>query len=67
MGGISTGEDAVQMLMAGADLVGAGTAVYYRGAEVFDEINRELLDYLKRKKLKSTADINRINQPDHYL
>ncbi|MDC7226440.1 MAG: dihydroorotate dehydrogenase [Spirochaetales bacterium] len=60
MGGITTGEDAVQMLMAGADLVGVGTAVYYRGPGVFGLINEELLSFLKRKGLESITDINRI-------
>ena len=60
MGGITCGEDAVQMLMVGADLVGVGTAVYYRGPEVFGLINKELLSYLKRKGLESVTDINRI-------
>ncbi len=59
-GGISTGEDAVQMFMAGADLVGVGTAVYYRGPEVFSLINEELLSFLKRKGLESVSDISRI-------
>ena len=60
MGGITSGEDAVQMRMAGADLIGVGTAVYYRGPEVFGLINEELLSFLKRKGLKSFTEINRI-------
>ena len=65
MGGISSGSDAVRMFMAGADLVGAGTAVYYRGTEVFGLINEELISFLKRKELRSVSDIDRIYQPDH--
>ena len=64
-GGITTGEDALQMLMAGADLIGIGTAVYYRGPEVFRLINDEITAFLRRKGLKSITDINRIIQPDH--
>lgn len=60
MGGITTGKDAVQMLMAGADLVGVGTAVYYRGPEVFRVINEEITSFLKRKDLNSIHDIDRI-------
>lgn len=60
MGGITSGEDAVQMLMAGADLIGVGTAVYYRGPEVFKEINDEMRSYLKRKEFHSIRDIKRI-------
>ena len=61
MGGITTGEDAVQMLMAGADLIGVGTAVYYRGPEVFRLINEELISFLRKKGLESIREINRIN------
>ena len=61
MGGVTGGNDAVQMLMAGADLVGVGTAVYYRGPEVFGLINSELLSFLERKGLESVTEINRIN------
>jgi len=60
MGGIQSGEDAVQMLMAGADLIGVGTAVYYRGPEVFKKINDEIRSFLKRKDFHSISDIKRI-------
>ncbi|MBI9104765.1 MAG: dihydroorotate dehydrogenase [Spirochaetales bacterium] len=60
MGGIITGEDAVQMLMAGADLVGVGTGVYYRGPEIFGKINKEISDFLERKAIDSVGSVNRI-------
>ena len=41
-GGITTGEDAIEMMMAGATWVGVGTAVYYRGGKVFGEIAGEM-------------------------
>lgn len=46
LGGVTTGEDAVEMFMAGATLVGMGSAVRYRGIDVFDQVNRELADWL---------------------
>ncbi len=46
LGGVSTGEDAVEMIMAGASLVGIGSAVLYRGMDVFDKVNRELDQWL---------------------
>jgi dihydroorotate dehydrogenase (NAD+) catalytic subunit len=46
LGGVTTGEDAVEMFMAGATLVGMGSAVRYRGIQVFDQVNRELTDWL---------------------
>ncbi|MFH1591656.1 MAG: dihydroorotate dehydrogenase [archaeon] len=45
-GGVATGEDAMQMLMAGATVVGVGTAVLDRGVEVFDRINEELAELM---------------------
>ncbi len=42
LGGITTGEDAIEIIMAGASLVGVGTAVRYRGITVFNRINKEI-------------------------
>ncbi len=46
LGGVSTGTDAVEMIMAGASLVGMGSAVRYRGVEVFQKVNEELNQWL---------------------
>nr|WP_320016090.1 dihydroorotate dehydrogenase [uncultured Desulfobacter sp.] len=46
LGGISTGKDAIEIIMAGAMLVGIGTAVRYRGINVFDKVNKEINDWL---------------------
>jgi dihydroorotate dehydrogenase (NAD+) catalytic subunit len=46
LGGISTGEDAIEIIMAGATLVGIGTAVRYRGITVFDKVNKEIDQWL---------------------
>ena len=46
LGGVSTGEDAIEMVMAGASLVGIGTAVRYRGIEVFETVYQEMNDWL---------------------
>ncbi|MHC5035053.1 MAG: dihydroorotate dehydrogenase [Planctomycetota bacterium] len=42
IGGVTTGRDALEMIMAGAAAVGVGTAVYARGIEVFAAIADEL-------------------------
>lgn len=52
MGGISSWEDAVEMMMAGATLVGVGSARYFKGMEVFKEIKDGLEEFLRREKLK---------------
>jgi dihydroorotate dehydrogenase (NAD+) catalytic subunit len=46
LGGITTGEDAVEMFMAGATLAGMGSAVRYRGIQVFDQVHQELATWL---------------------
>ena len=48
-GGVTTGRDAVEMIMAGATLVGVGTAVWYRGVEVLGEIAVELEAFMKKE------------------
>lgn len=41
-GGIYTGEDAIEMMLAGASLVGIGTAVGERGIDVFSKVCDEM-------------------------
>src|SRR3989338_4509673 len=38
VGGITTGRDAIEIMMAGAAAVAIGSAVYYRGIDVFRKI-----------------------------
>ena len=46
LGGITTGEDAIEMIMAGASLVGIGSAVRYRGIDVFQTVSDEMEAWL---------------------
>jgi dihydroorotate dehydrogenase (NAD+) catalytic subunit len=41
-GGVSSGRDAVEMIMAGATAVGVGSAVYEEGPDVFARIAGEM-------------------------
>lgn len=56
-GGITTGRDAVEMIMAGATLVGVGTAVWYRGVEGLGEIARELEAFMRKEKYQRIEDM----------
>ena len=47
-GGVMTGLDAAEMIMAGASLVGVGTAAWYSGAGVFEQIGQELLVFMEK-------------------
>ncbi len=41
-GGVTTGLDAIEMIMAGATAVGIGSAIYYRGADTVTQIVAEM-------------------------
>jgi dihydroorotate dehydrogenase (NAD+) catalytic subunit len=50
-GGVTNGQDAIEMMMAGASFIGVGTAVYYRGQKAFGLIANEMEDWLKRNRM----------------
>jgi len=52
-GGVSTGLDAAEMLMAGASLVGVGSAVWKDGPAAFARISSELLDFMMESGFRS--------------
>ena len=56
-GGITTGEDALAMIMAGATLLGVGSAVYFRGADAFKKISDEMEIIMKEEGIKNLDDI----------
>jgi len=56
-GGILTGEDAAEAIMAGASAVGIGTGVKYRGIEVFKLVCKELEGFMKEEKFGSIEEI----------
>jgi dihydroorotate dehydrogenase (NAD+) catalytic subunit len=56
-GGITTGQDAIAMIMAGATLLGVGSAVYFRGEDVFKKITDEMIEFMKAEGIKSLEEI----------
>lgn len=52
VGGITTGYDAIEFMMAGASAVQVGTGVYYRGYDIFNKICDEMEAFLKENNLK---------------
>jgi dihydroorotate dehydrogenase (NAD+) catalytic subunit len=52
-GGVSTGQDAVEMLAAGATVVGVGSVVYYRGVSAMQQINQELVNFMEQHDIPS--------------
>lgn len=61
-GGVTNGTGAAEMLMAGAALVGVGSAVWYRGTEVFEEINRELIDFMDEENYHNLDEMRGMAQ-----
>lgn len=56
-GGITTGEDAVEFLLAGASALEVGTAVMTHGFEVYKSINDEIADYLDKNGFKEVKEV----------
>jgi dihydroorotate dehydrogenase (NAD+) catalytic subunit len=55
-GGITTAEDAIEFLIAGATAVGIGTALFYDPL-VCQKVNRGISDYLQRHQLQSVMQL----------
>lgn len=55
-GGIASGEDALEFLMAGAKAIEIGTGVYLHGLGIFKKICKEIEEYLRKHNL-SLQDI----------
>ncbi|MDQ4079111.1 MAG: dihydroorotate dehydrogenase [Chloroflexota bacterium] len=56
-GGVNSGADAIELLMAGATAVGIGSAVYYRGVDALCQIADEMLQWLEARGVTSLEEI----------
>lgn len=56
-GGVTTGRDAIEMMMAGATLVGVGTAVWVRGQDVFGKIVQEMNEWCDANGVEKLSDL----------
>ena len=56
-GGVTSWQDAVEFMLAGASAVQIGTAIAIRGLGVFREISEGIEKYLERKSLGSVKEI----------
>jgi dihydroorotate dehydrogenase (NAD+) catalytic subunit len=56
-GGVTTGRDVIEMILVGATAVGIGSAVAYRGVEVFQEICDEMQAYVDRRGYSNLAEL----------
>lgn len=55
-GGVTTGRDAIEMMMVGASAVEIGTAIYYRGVDVFKKVCDEIKQYMDEKGYTKLED-----------
>lgn len=56
-GGVFTGEDAIELMLAGASLIGIGTAIAYRGADVFKKVCEEMTKWCKENGVKDVTEL----------
>ncbi|MFB5620591.1 MAG: dihydroorotate dehydrogenase [Nitrosopumilus sp.] len=56
-GGVSTWEDAVEFFLAGASAVQLGSAIGDNWVGVFDDINRGILEYMKKNNYSTIKDM----------
>jgi dihydroorotate dehydrogenase (NAD+) catalytic subunit len=56
-GGISTWQDAVEFMLAGASAVQIGTSIAYKGLGIFRQVTEGIAAYLKRKGHRSVKEI----------
>lgn len=57
VGGVLTGSDAIEMMVAGATLVGVGTGVHYRGVQIFQKIVDEMDAWCRENSVKKITEL----------
>ncbi len=57
MGGLNTGKDAIEFIMAGATLVGIGAAIYTRGPGAFKLIADEMTEWMGSHGVKDLSEL----------
>ncbi|MDQ7030379.1 MAG: dihydroorotate dehydrogenase [Ardenticatenia bacterium] len=64
-GGVTTGNDAAEMIMAGATAVGVGSAVYYRGLDLFRPLCEELAAVVRHHGAKRVEQLRGLAHRSH--
>lgn len=57
VGGVTTIDDVLQMFMAGATLIGVGTATYLHGMKIYNKLHADLLSYMETNKINKLSAI----------
>jgi dihydroorotate dehydrogenase (NAD+) catalytic subunit len=56
-GGVCTGRDALEIMMAGGSLVGVGTALYYDGDDFWNRTTNEMCEWLEKEGINDVSEI----------
>ena len=56
-GGVNSGRDALEIMMAGGTLVGVGTAIYYHGDDFWKQATDEMSAWLDQEGVQNIEDI----------
>ncbi len=56
-GGVTTAEDAVEMLMAGASAVGVGSSITWKGTGIFKEITAGMASWMEKNGYSNLTDL----------
>jgi len=65
MGGVTTWQDAVEMIMAGATLIGIGSAVFAKGYKVYQEVKQGLKEFIETEKINCLKElVGAAHRPD---
>jgi len=64
VGGIASGRDALEYIMAGASCVQIGTALWTEGPEVFNKVCREMLGFMEENGYETVMDMVGVAHPD---
>ncbi len=57
MGGVSKWQDVIEMMMAGATLVGVGTATYMKGMKIYEELKQGVSEYMDKNGIKNLKEL----------
>lgn len=57
MGGVTKWQDVIELMMAGASLVGVGTATYTKGMKIFNQLKIELNNYMDKEGIKNLNNL----------
>lgn len=56
-GGVNSGRDALEIMMAGGTLVGVGTAVYYHGDATWKKFTDEMSEWIEKSEFNSLSEV----------